>query len=74
MACEACYHLLAAYQRSVILFRDAVRKGSGAIGDDSKLASEEARRLSQQCKEANDRLMAHWRQDHPSQPSAGHAG
>ena len=64
MACEACYHLLAAYQHSVILFSHAVRKGSGAIGDDARLAIEEARRQSRQCKEANDALMAHWGERH----------
>jgi hypothetical protein len=50
MACETCYHLLAAYQRAVILFGDAVRKGSGAIEDDSRLAIGETRRLSRSAK------------------------
>jgi len=64
MACEACSHLFAAYQHSVTLFRDAFCKGSGAIGDDSRLASEEAARLSQECRDANYALVAHWRERH----------
>jgi hypothetical protein len=66
MFCETCYHLLAAYQRSVTLFRDAIREGSGAIGDNSRLTGEEAARLSKECRDANHALIAHWHQHHGS--------
>ena len=59
MDCQTCEALLAAYRHSVSFFKDAVRKGAGAEGDDSRLTTQEARRLSQQCKDANDALLAH---------------
>ena len=64
MDCETCNHLLATYRSSVSLFKDAVRKGSRAVGTDFRLTAEQAVRLSQQCKEAQAVLMAHWRKDH----------
>ena len=64
MDCQTCDDLLAAYKSSVRLFRDAVRQGSGAVGDDSRLSGAKAQRLGQQCKDASDAFMAHWRKDH----------
>jgi len=64
MSCKTCDELLAVYKNTVSLLGDAVRKGSGATGDDSRLAIAEAARLGQQCKAASDALMEHWRQHH----------
>ena len=64
MDCETCNNLLAAYRQSVTLIKDAARKGSGAIGEDSRLAIKEVERLSQKCKDASDAFMAHWREHH----------
>ena len=64
MDCETCNTLLAAYKDSVTLMKDAVRKGSEAIGKDSRLAIKEAEWLSEKCKDASQALMEHWRQAH----------
>ena len=50
---QSCNDLLAAYRHSVNLFKAAVQKGSGAVGDDSRLTSEKAKRLGQQCRDAS---------------------
>jgi len=64
MDCQSCNDLLAAYKHSVNVFKDAVQKGSGAVEDNSRLTAEEAKRLGQQWREASDRFMEHWRQNH----------
>jgi hypothetical protein len=72
MDCQSCNDLLAAYRHSVNLFKAAVQKGSGAMGDDSRLIAEEAKRLGQQCRDASDIFMEHWRKDHKALgPKAG---
>ena len=70
MGCEICDVLLTAYRNSVNLLKDAVRRGTGAVGNDYRLASEEATRLSQQCNEARAVLLAHWRKDHGASPAS----
>jgi hypothetical protein len=64
MGCQTCDDLLSVYRHSVSLLREAVEQGSGAVGEDSRLASKEATRPSQQCREARAVLLAHWRKDH----------
>ena len=64
MDCKTCDALLEDYKYWVSLFKNAVRDTSGAFGDDSRLASEQTARLAQQCKSANEVLMAHWRKEH----------
>ena len=59
MYCQTCTDLLATYRHSVNLYSTALRKSLGAIGDD-----EEVERLHKQCRETNDALIAHWRQEH----------
>jgi hypothetical protein len=59
MYCQTCAGLLAAYRHSVNLYSTAVRKSLGAVGQDK-----EVERLSLKCREGNDALMAHWRQEH----------
>ena len=54
------------YQHAVGLLTDVVQKSLGTVGNDSRISSEEATRLAQECKEARDALMMHWRQDHGS--------
>ena len=66
MGCRTCNILLAAYRSSVSLFRNAVRKGSGAVGDDPRLTGAKVERLGQQCRDASDAFMAHWRRGHGS--------
>jgi hypothetical protein len=51
--------LLATYRRDVTLFRNAVLKVAGALGDDSMRAFKEMDRLSQKCKATNEALLAH---------------
>jgi hypothetical protein len=63
MTCQTCEDLLTAYRHSVDLFKDAVQKGVGAFGPDSRVTAEQAARLGQQCKEASDAFMDHWRQE-----------
>jgi hypothetical protein len=62
MDCETCNHLFAAYPHSVSLFRATVRKGAGTIRDDSRAVVKEAARVSRQCRDGNEALMAHWRE------------
>ena len=69
MSCRRCDELLATYRRDVTLFGNVVLKVAGAIGDDSRLAVKEMDRLSQNCKETSDALIAHWRQDHGNHSS-----
>ena len=69
MTCPTCEDLLAAYRHSVDLFKDAVEKSSGAVGDDTRFTAEQATPLGQQCKVASDAFMEHWRQDHRANSS-----
>jgi hypothetical protein len=55
---------MATYRRDVTLFGNAVLKVAGAVGDDSRLASKEMNRLSQNCEDTGDTLMEHWREHH----------
>lgn len=64
MDCRTCEQLLAAYRLSVSLFKEAVRKRAGAVGDDSRLPGEAATRLGLQCKDASDALREHWLEHH----------
>jgi len=64
MICQTCDDLLIAYRHSVSLLREAVEKGLGTVGGDSRLISIEATRLSQQCRDTPAVLLAHWRRDH----------
>jgi hypothetical protein len=64
MACKTCDQLLAAYKRKVRLFGNAVLKISGALGDDSRLATQEATNSLVKCQDASDALLAHLRQEH----------
>ena len=54
--------MLAAYERSVHVFVNAVLTFREAEGDDSTMSVEEAARLQLKCKDAHDALMAHWRE------------
>jgi len=69
MSCQICNRLLAAYNQSVSLFKQAVQNGLGAVGDGSRLTAKQAVSLGQQCKEANDAFMEHWRRDHKANAS-----
>ena len=64
MACKTCNELLAAYEREVRLLGNAVLKISGAVGDDSNLATQQAAHLLVKCQDAKDALLAHLRVDH----------
>jgi len=65
MGCYRCDELLDAYQRSVSLFRDVVRKVAGTQGPDHRPAVQEMTRLQQTCRDANAALQEHLRQAHP---------
>ena len=64
MACKTCNELLAAYEQEVRLFGNAVSKISGTLGDDSRLAIQEAAHSLVKCRDANDALLAHLRHEH----------
>ena len=49
------------------VYKNAVRNIPG-IAEDSGLALAQADRLKQQCREASDALMEHWRREHNSVP------
>jgi hypothetical protein len=63
--CKACDALMGDYKLAVNLLKDAVRKFSGTIGADSTRTAAEVERLRAECHHADERLMSHWRQDHP---------
>ena len=71
MGCHTCNELLAAYRNAVSVFKDAVQTAPGATGADSCLAAKPAARLGEQCKEASDALMEHWRVEHRSLAAKG---
>ena len=71
MDCKTCEQLLAAYRDSVSLFKNAVRKGSGAVRDDLRLTGKKAEQLGRQCKDASDAFMDHWRQHHGTGAKSG---
>ena len=64
MKCKRCNTLLAAYERSVHVFVNAVLTFREAEGDDSTMSVEEDHRLHLKCKGARDALMAHLRKRH----------
>lgn len=68
MTCETCHSLLATYTRSVRLYTNAARNIVGVLGADFWLVFERTEGLRLKCKEANDALMEHWRQDHDANP------
>lgn len=63
--CKTCDALMGDYEYRVGLFKNAVRNFTGAIGDDADRGAGEVERLRRECHYADDRLRAHWRQDHP---------
>jgi hypothetical protein len=63
--CKTCQALIADYRNLASHFKDAVRNRIGAIGEDSTRGAAEVERLRRECQDVEDRLRAHWRQDHP---------
>src|SRR6516225_4616216 len=64
MECKTCDALLADYKRRVGLFTNAERGFRGLLGDEFPMALKELKRLKQACKDADDALIEHCRQDH----------
>jgi hypothetical protein len=64
MECTTCEALLASYKQVVSLYMNAEQSFRGALGGDSLLTLKQLRRLRQACKDADNTLMAHLRQDH----------
>jgi hypothetical protein len=73
MACKTCNELLAAYERAVTLFGNAVLKIPGALGDDSRAIQEAAHSLVQ-CRDASDALLAHLHQEHSNRNEDSDSG
>ena len=74
MACKTCNGLLTAYNREVRLFGNAVSKISGAVGDDSRLATQEATQLLAKCRDAKEAVLAHLRQEHSNRNEDSDSG
>jgi hypothetical protein len=72
MSCQTCEELLAACERSVKDHMNFVLGVVGASGDDAHLASQEAARMAQNCKETLEDFKEHRRRDHTD--LAGEAG
>lgn len=64
MECQTCGALLAEYKQRVRLFTNAERRLRGTIRDDFRLTLKELQRLKQACRDADNTLIAHLRQDH----------
>jgi len=65
MDCETCNALLSSYRNAVSAFKSAVQNLAGAIGADFTQGAAEVERLRRNSHGADERLIAHWRQDHP---------
>jgi hypothetical protein len=63
--CNTWDALTGNYRHLISLFENSVRNFTSAIGEDSTRGAAELERLRQECHDADDRLMAHWRQDQP---------
>jgi hypothetical protein len=68
MMCKTCDTLMDDYRHQVTLFKNAVQNFTGTIGADSTRGAAEVERLRRECRVADERLMSHWRQDHPELP------
>jgi hypothetical protein len=68
--CKTCDALMDDYRYQVSLFKNAVRDFSGTIGADSTRAAAEVEGLRRECRVADERLISHWRQDHPELPKS----
>jgi hypothetical protein len=64
MDCKTCEDLLAAYRSAVSLYTNAERSFRGLLGDGFPVALKELKRLKQACRDADDALTEHRRQDH----------
>ena len=64
VGCKGCNELVDACKRSAQGYMSIVLNVLGAVGDDALLASKEAVRLAQACKETRDALLAHLCQEH----------
>jgi hypothetical protein len=62
--CKRCDELLATYKHPISLYTTAQRGIRGLVGDDFIVAFKELKRLRLECRNADDALMAHLRQDH----------
>lgn len=66
MPCRTCDDLLAAYTSAVNLYTAAARDIETLVGDDFRLASKDTERLRLACRDADNALIAHFRQGHPT--------
>ena len=64
MVCKTCEDLFAAYSHHIRVFTNAVLNIPGVLSDDSRVTPQELERLGQNCRAANNALMAHLRHDH----------
>lgn len=64
MECQTCDALLAEYKQRIGLFTNAERRLRGTSGDDFRPVLIELKRLKQPCRDADNALIAHLRQDH----------
>ena len=64
MDCKRCEELLATYKHAISLYTTAQQRIRELLGDDFILAFKELKRLRLECRNADDALMAHLRQDH----------
>ena len=64
LGCKTCDDLLAAYSGAVSLYKTTVRDSTTLLGHELRLASQEAERLRLACRDADNALIAHWRQVH----------
>ena len=71
VGCKRCSELLADYRDAVSVLTDAGRKFQGPARGDFPVALKELKRLRQACKDADDALIEHWRQEHPDFTPAG---
>ena len=66
MPCRTCDDLLAAYKSAVDLYTTAARDIGTMAGDEFRMASKQAELLRLACHDADNALIAHFWQDHPT--------
>lgn len=64
MACQTCNDLLASYKLSAKVYLNALKGVRGLVGEEHRLAAQEAQQLKLESERVGDALREHRRQDH----------
>jgi hypothetical protein len=74
MACQTCNDSLSSYKLSAKVYLNALKSLRGLVGEEHRLAAQEAQQLKLESERIGDALMDHWHQDHPELAKSGNRG